>query len=83
MSVDPWQYVSYHHKVSKTNCVRQGNRLFIVCPECHRKVELPLGTGPNEYEVDREGRVFPDYVCREVLRGTYCLFAGPIRLINY
>ena len=50
----------------------------VQCPGCGR--EQPLPEGPEDYSIDSEGRVFPDFVCMDRSAGRYCQFAGPIQI---
>ena len=59
---------------------REGGRVYVFCPICGTRQELPLSED-YWYEVDADGKVFPDFVCMNEERT--CLYAATITLKNW
>ncbi len=54
-------------------------RVFVKCPRCRKRQELQVG--PPWYEVDMQGKVYPEFVCMEHTR--MCKFMGLIWMVNW
>lgn len=65
--------------VQKTICQRTLDGMLMVrCPMCRQW--QPFVLAEDEYAMDQDGRVWPDFVC--MTEGRHCPFMGPIRIVN-
>jgi len=55
------------------------NNIYVYCPKCGIEQELLIDK--NWYDIDRNGVVFPDFVCMEPSRK--CNYSAQIELINW
>jgi hypothetical protein len=69
--------------IRKLQCTRDsGGAVFIECPGCGRKQELPLSD--EWYGVDRDGKVSPVFVCLARSSDRYdCHWEGDIWIVNW
>ena len=57
----------------------ENKRVFIKCPKCHIRQELPINS--EWYDVNMKGEVHPIFVCME--KTITCDFEGMLWIVNY
>ena len=66
-------------KHAKLNCLRISGIIHIDCPECGGRAALDE---EQDYTIDAEGHVFPQFVCQNRESGKYCEYSGLIQIRN-
>ena len=70
-------------KIHKLRGIIQNGDFHVQCPKCGTSQPVsqdPEVGGGGPYEIDSQGKVFPDFVCMKVDRS--CRFMGPIWIVN-
>ena len=60
---------------------KKGEHVFVHCPKCKKLQAIYIN--PEWYTMDRDGRIYPIFVCMAKTNGLYeCFYEGYIQIIK-